>query len=135
MENDKNIKIVYVCGVCGKQYYKIENCQACVKSHEDEKKCLVVELGMKIGNGRLQNYGFCQRSFAIRPGDAPKCEVDCHGLYGGYPHFFTECLDTPMELLKAQSRLLKAASEWCFGYSTKLKEMLLELEQGGEARE
>lgn len=131
MKNDKNIKIVYICDICKKMYNKIEVCQACVESHKDEKKCLVVELGMQIFNGRLQNYGFSQRSFVIRPEDAPKCEVNCNGLYGGYPRFLTECLDTPMELLKAQSRLLKAASEWCFGYSTKIKEMLLELEQGG----
>ena len=135
MEDDKNIIHVYVCSVCGRQFKKIENCQACVKSHEGEMQVLEVRLGMKISDGRLQNYGFLQRSFKIKPdSQAPKTDVEHHGLYGGYPHFSTECMDTPMELMMAKSRLLKAAAEWAAEYAVKVKKLLDELEQGGDGK-
>ena len=132
--NDDNISTVYVCNICGRQFNKIEDCKVCVKSHEGEKQGLVVELGMKINNQRLQNYGFFERAFTVRPGYSPKSEVNCHGLCGGYPHFTTECLDTPMELMKAKARLLHAAADWSAEYAIKVKELLDELEQGGDGK-
>ena len=132
--SDDNIITLYECHICHAQYRKKEFCLRCVESHNGELIVREIELSTSMHSTNLQDYKFFGCTYRCKADFTINNNVSCLGLYGGWPHFRTECLDTPEEVLKAKRRLLEAAIKWANEYTARVKELQAELEQGGDGK-